>query len=248
LLAREAAGALASFGDDPAGLVTACRRLVDRQSTSGPIWWLCARVLGAVVDPIGEAWTAANDLEEDTTVDALIACLPDDAWVTVLGYPEQAGAALRRRGDAHVLVVDSAGEGTGLLRRLERANVDAEYVDEGRVGAAAANSDVVLLEAFALGPGGFIALAGSRAAAAVAKHAQVPVWVVAGVGRVLPDRLWQAIAKRLDDQDDPWAVDEEVVALDLVDLVIGPEGPTSPSEAIRRADCPVVPELLKEVV
>ena len=37
LLAQEAAGALAAFGDDPAGLVTACRRLVDRQPTSRPV-------------------------------------------------------------------------------------------------------------------------------------------------------------------------------------------------------------------
>ena len=38
LLACEAAGALAAFASDPAGLVTACRRLVDRQPTAGPIW------------------------------------------------------------------------------------------------------------------------------------------------------------------------------------------------------------------
>ena len=52
LLAQEAAGALAAFAGDPAGLVTACRRLVDRQPTSGPIWWLSARVL-ASDDPTG---------------------------------------------------------------------------------------------------------------------------------------------------------------------------------------------------
>ena len=55
LLAREAATALAMFSDDPAGLVTACRRLVDRHPTSGPMWWLAARVLVSS-DPGGEAW------------------------------------------------------------------------------------------------------------------------------------------------------------------------------------------------
>ena len=49
-----------------------------------------------------------------------------------------------------------------------------------------AAADLVLLEASATGPDAFVAVAGSRAAAAVARHAGVPVWVVVGVGRRLP--------------------------------------------------------------
>ena len=44
--------------------------------------------------------------------------------------------------------------------------------------------------------------AGSHAAAAVAHHAGVPVWVVAGVGRVLPQRMWEALTQRLDEGED----------------------------------------------
>ena len=47
LLVRETAGALAGLGFDPPGLVTACRRILDRHLASGPLWWLCARVLTA---------------------------------------------------------------------------------------------------------------------------------------------------------------------------------------------------------
>src|SRR4051812_25485287 len=247
LLAREAAGALAAFSDDPAGLVTACRRLVDRQPTSGPIWWLAARVLGAPDDGAAEAWRAAAELERDRTVEALVLDLPDDAVVTVLGWPEQAGAALRRRGDARVLVIDAAGEGHGLVRRLTGSGVEADLVDETGLGAAAADSDVVLLEASALGPTGFVALAGSRAAAAVGLHAGAKVWVTAGVGRVLPARLWQALAGRLELAGEPWEAVDELVPLDLVEQVVGPNGPQSPEDAVRRADCPVAPELLKEI-
>jgi len=247
LLAREAAGALAAFSDDPAGLVTACRRLVDRQPTSGPIWWLAARVLGAPDDGATEAWRAAAELERDPTVDALVVDLPDDALVTVIGWPEQVGAALRRRGDARVLVVDAAAEGDGLVRRLTGAGVDADLVDESGLGGAAAESDLVLLEASALGPSGFVALAGSRAAAAVGRHAGAAVWLVAGVGRVLPGRLWDALATRLTDAAEPWESIDELVPLDLVDRVIGPTGAQSPDDAVRRADCPVTPELLKEI-
>ena len=48
LVASEAAAALAQMAAmDPAGLVPACRRLVERHLTSGPVWWLSARILGA---------------------------------------------------------------------------------------------------------------------------------------------------------------------------------------------------------
>lgn len=247
LLAREAAGALAAFADDPAGLVTACRRLVDRQPTSGPMWWLAARVLGAPMDAAGEAWAAAGELEDDSTVDELVASLPDDAVVCVLGWPEHGGAALRRRGDLRVLVVDAAGEGHGLARRLLQSGVDADLVAESGLGAAAAGADLVLLEAMAMGPTGFVAIAGSRAAASVARLAGGQVWLSAGVGRVLPGRLWEALAARLERSGEPWESVDEIVPADLVDTVVGPSGPKPVSEAVRRADCPVAPELLKEI-
>jgi hypothetical protein len=103
----------------------------------------------------------------------------------------------------------------------------------------------LLLETSALGPGGFVAVSGSRAAAAVARTAGVPVWVVAGVGRVLPARLWDVLVSQLDADDDPWELAEEVVPIDLADSVVGPGGCLPAAEAYTRADCPVVPELLK---
>src|SRR3954453_22490711 len=43
VLVRETAGALAALGFDPPGLVTACRRILDRHPLSGPLWGLAAR-------------------------------------------------------------------------------------------------------------------------------------------------------------------------------------------------------------
>jgi hypothetical protein len=245
LVAQEAAGALAAFGNDPAGLVTACRRLVARQPSSGPMWWLAARVLGAG-DPATEAFRAAEELEDDPTPMALAHELPESATALVLGWPEHAGAALRRRGDVRVLAVDSGGEAAGLVRRLTNDGGDAEVVDEAGLGAAVAAADLVVLEASALGPTEFLSIAGARAAAAVAQHADVPVWVVAGVGRVLPARLFDAIASRLDALGQPWELADELVPLELATAVAGPNGLTTTDEAWRRADCPIAPELLKE--
>ena len=248
-LAREAAAALAAVGGDPAGLVTGCRRLIERHAEVGPMWWVAARVLAAA-DPGAEAWRAGHDLDDDPTPGVLAALLPADATVTVLGRPEQAGDALRQRGDVEALVVEAGPSGHGFARRLRGAGTDAEDVPAWGLGAAVAGSDLVLLEAAALGPTGFVAPAGSRAAAAVARTAGVACWVVAGTGRVLPARLWDALCGRLDagtgaGAEEPWARAVEVVPLDLVDRVVGPAGAQSPAEAVKRADCPVVPELLK---
>lgn len=244
LLAREAAGALASVGDDLPGLLTGCRRLLDRHPAVGPLWWLSARSLAAE-DPARELYVAMSDLDADPTSQVLAAHLPDDATVVVLGWPEQAGDALRRRGDLEVLVVDDArGEGPAFARRLVANGVEAFEVPEAGLGSAVREGGLVLLEASALGPTGCICPSGSLAAAAVGRALGIDVWVVAGAGRVLPKRLWEALLARLDDTDDPWALEDELVPLEWVSAVAGPAGVAPPADAVKRADCPVVPELL----
>jgi hypothetical protein len=243
LLVRETAQALAAFRDDPSGLVAACRRIVDRHPTSAPLWWLCARVLTAP-DGQREAWQAVDDIEADTTAGELAFALAEEATACVIGWPEQVGEALPRRGDVEVLAVDALGEGSGLVRRLVHAGIDAVDVPTSGLGAAVASADVLLLEAVAVGPTGFVAVSGSLAAATVARHAEVPVWLTAGVGRLLPARMWDALAgRRATRAADPWDLDEEVVPLSLVDRVCGPHGLEAPADALRRTDCPVAPEL-----
>ena len=95
LAAAEAAAALAEFAHDPAGLVIACRRLIERRPACGPLWWVASRVLCAL-DPEVEADQAAFDLEHDPTAGLLAGELPG-GMVAVAGGPEQAGNALRLR-------------------------------------------------------------------------------------------------------------------------------------------------------
>ena len=163
----------------------------------------------------------------------------------MLGWPDVIGEALVRRGDLDVLVVDALGEGSGLVRRLRRSDVDADEVPTAGLGAAAAASDLVLLEASAVGDDGAVAIAGSRAAAAVGHHAGVPVWLVGGVGRLLPARMWEALVGRLDEASEPWDADDELVPLDLVDRLCGPAGPEAVAAGLRRVDCPIAPELFR---
>jgi hypothetical protein len=242
LLAREAAAALAGCADDPRALVMACRRLIDRQWASGPLWWLAARVV-ASPDPGTEAWMSAEMLREDVTPAVVARSLPDDPVLTVLGWPEQVTEALRLRGDARVLVIDSAGDGSPLVATLGRLGSEAVLVPESGIGAAVAASTLVLLDASAVGPGGFLAVTGSHAAAAVAYTEQIPVWVVAGMGRILPSRLWGAMVDRVTAAGDPWDADWEVVPIGLVTAVVGPDGPLAPADALAGVDCPDAPEL-----
>jgi hypothetical protein len=242
-LVREAAGALGGMGSDPTGLVLSCKRLVDRQPAAGPLWWLCARLLSAA-DPRAEAWRCVGELDEDPTARRLADELPDEGRVTVLGWSELVAEALPRRGDLEVLVVDAGGEGAALVRRLRGTDVDAEEVPESSTGGAAAGSDVVVLEATAMGAGRLLVPAGSLAAAAVARYAGVPVWAVVGAGRALPGPLWDALVAHLD-LDEPWDTDVELVPLDLVDVVLGPGGRTTADRAAARADCGVAAELLE---
>lgn len=248
VIVQETASALSAFGDDPHGLVTACQRVVARQPSSAPLVWFAARVLTSG-DPANEIWEASGLLHADRTPAALASALPDDATVVVLGWPDQIGEALPRRGDLEVLVVDVLGEGTGLTRRLWQVDVDAVDVPSAGMGAAVAAADLVLLEAGAVSPTEFLALAGSRGAAAVARHAGVPVWLVGGVGRLLPQRMWEGMRSRIEaGGDEPWLADDEIAPLDLVDRIAGPEGVHDVEAALRLIDCPVAPELFRGVV
>ncbi len=244
LMVRETASALATFGDDPSGLVTACRRIVSRQLTSGALWWLCSRMLCSG-DPLREARLAVDEIEDDASARQLGHALAEGASVLVVGWPPQVVEGLARRGDLEVLVADVGGDGSSLVGHLQHREVDAIDVPAAGLGAAAAEADLVILEASAAGPEQFVATAGSRAAAAVAHDAGKPVWLVVGVGRVLPARVWKALTDRLDDLADPWDLGEEVVPLSLVDAVIGPNGSHAPAELMLRCDCPIAPELFK---
>jgi hypothetical protein len=244
LLAREAASALGAFAGEPAALVTACRRLVDRQSTCGPVWWVASRVLNAS-DPATEAWRAGNDLGRDRTASMLAAALPDEVTVVVLGWPDQVSDALVRRGDVKALVVDALDEGAALAGWLRRADSDAEVVAESGLAGAVAESGMVLIEASAMGPTGVLAASGSAAAAAVGKGLGVPVWVVAGEGRMLPPDLWDALADGLAGRGPAWDQPEEVVPVEWIDTVVGPTGALSVEDALARPTCPAAPELVR---
>jgi hypothetical protein len=175
LLAREAAAVLGSFAGDLPGLLTSCRRLLDRHPTAGALWWACARLLAAG-DVRAEAHAIDDDLGGEPAAGALALDLPDGVVVAVV--PDVAGGSelpyeLIHRRDDLVLAHDP-----GALH-VER--------DEPRV---------LLVEAGAAGPDRFVAPEGAADEMAAARDAGVPVWLVVDVGRRLPPGLFDTLVAR----------------------------------------------------
>ena len=241
-LAREAADALASLTDDPAELVTACRRMLHRHPMAGAMWTMSARVLTAT-DPMLAAWDVADELRDDPTGDRVAFALPDGARVAVIGWPDVAADGFGRRGDIEVRVIDAYGEGAGLARRLMQSDVDVVEVPLTGLGQAVVTADVTIVEAAAAGPGGLVSAAGAFAAAAVARTAGREVWAVVPRGRALPEPMFTALLGRMSD-DDPWELDEEHVPAEVLTHYVGPEGRSAVADGLR-ADCSMAPELLR---
>ena len=226
-LASEAAGALAAVAGDPHELLPSCRRLLDRNPTAGPLWWACARLLTAA-DPVAEARAVQSDLSADQVGLSLALDLPDDATVAVVGWSEVAGEIAARRGDIRLLIVtDDATE-------VEDDGTIALVPPLG-LGAAVAASDLLLLDADAVGTSEALVAPGSLPALATALRAEVPVWLTVSVGRRLPPALFGALVKRLFPPGvDRWQVPAELVDIDPIGIMVEP----------LVIPCPAPPELL----
>jgi len=251
LLVRETAQALRGLGAEPHELVVSSRRIVQRHPSAGPLWWLCARMLTAP-DPLRTAWQLADEVEADPTPAVIARELPDAAVVCTVGWPDLAADALTRRGDVIVLAVDSDGCGSGMVRQMERSGVEVSDISSAAAGTAAAAADVVLIEAAAVSGSEALCPVGSRALAAAAYCAEVPVWLVAGVGRRLPEPLWRQLTRRYVESPAPWTFDVELVPVATVSHVAGPTGVRELTAAnageLLAPECPSVPELLTNSV
>jgi hypothetical protein len=245
-LAIEAADALAGFASEPASLVVACRRVLAHHRSCGPLWWVCSRILAAP-DPGAGAREASRLLDTDRTADRLGATLPlldEDQVVAVIGWPEAFDLAMVERLDiaAVALRVEGANPASALRHRASDAGVRMVDPWDPALG------DVVrfLVLASAIGPDSCLVPAGTTDALDTLGSAVREVWVIGGVGRVLPARLYDIVrdaALTPLSLDDDTAVEE--LAMARVDCIAGPRGVQRASEAALRTDCPVVPELLR---
>ena len=241
-LAREAADALASLWGEPAELVNACRRILHHHPLAGSLWVLASKVLIAS-DARGAAMDFVEELHTDLTSNRVAVALPKGATVAVIGWPDVAMESIHVRRDINVRVIDAYGEGAGLARTLMQREVEVTEVPLTGLGQACTTADVVIIEAAAAGPEALIAPSGSYAAAICGLQAGKETWLVVGVGRALPQRLFEVIQGQLAKQN-PLDADEEVVPMAAFTHIVGPNGIT-PSSFPMREDCGVAAELLR---
>ncbi|MEZ5235239.1 MAG: hypothetical protein R2749_21415 [Acidimicrobiales bacterium] len=84
-------------------------------------------------------------------------------------------------------------------------------------------------------------MAGSRAAAATTGQAGGEVWAVCGVGRTVPQPVWEVVAERHGAHDEPWELDDEVLPVELITSVLGPRACWTRPPPSRRATRPWPP-------
>lgn len=229
-LAREAAYALADFAYDPMELLTACKRLVERRPACGPLVWVCARILSGS-DPVAEAYDCVAALQRDRTTEELANHIPSGASVLAAGFSEASREAALWRPDIDLTLAEPLGAEDPSVARPDRS------------------VDLVILEADVAGDGEALLRSGARDAALAAQQEGTPVWLVAGLGRVLLDQMWTGARDlALRDQRGRRAYQGseavlEVAPVDFVDSLVGPSGPHPVSELRFRRECPIVPEL-----
>lgn len=240
-LVRETAAALGGLSHEPAGIVLAVRRIVQRHPTTGPLWWLCSHVLGAN-DPFAAIRRCEGELEADKTIKTLRDLVPQDAVVCVVGWPTAVLHALAPRGDLKIFIVESNGDGDAAVERLQNIDVDATLIQHENLSRIISQFDVVIVEALATGASDFLCSGGSHGVAALAYCEQKPVWLVTSCGTRLPEALWTGMLADIG-ADSQGAVD--VVPVSLVTQIISPNGVSLDVTTPFVAECPPTTELLR---
>ena len=222
-LVVETAQALRGLRSEPAGLVLAARRIVERHPTCAPLWWLCASVLAAA-DPFEKAQALSDCMDADETTNYLIDTLPADATVCMVGWSPTALEAIARRGDCRAIIVDSFGTGDAAVNALERLDIEVQGVTLEHAAIGVQMSDVVIIDALGCGGTEVLSVGGAHAVAALAYCNNLPAWTVTRLGTRLPIELWNAMKLANRDADAPWRSDVDVIPRQLLGRFIGPTG------------------------
>jgi hypothetical protein len=240
-LASEAAWTFCELAlDEPPALVTACRRLLESHVTVGPLWWVAATVLVAP-DPEQAARRAVGELCADRTAELLAEALSQrlrgDSSIVVVCPADTVREAFGYGPAPLVRIVGSSPELRGEVRSFAGLAEEASGWEYEEAREAVDGVALVLVEALAAGPRGVLVDARAVQVVQAARAGEIPVWAVAGVGRVLNDQLLGEMLRRAGRGADL------IEPADL-DAVVGPAGVENPGDALGRSGCPMAPELL----
>lgn len=238
-LALEALSALGALAHDPAQLMVACRRVLAHHPTHGSLWWVASRLLAAHdVDAVFR--DCYEQLSNDRTAGRLRDALPfldDGQHVATIGFWGPMADALDERFDVAALAIVDDDDRQAMYRAEARAGlIDAWQLND--LGAT-----LLLIPAHAVCTDRAIVSADTLEAFTEAPT--LPSWLIAGSGRVVPNRLFDAMvaAMAVEASD----IDETLAVIDLgrIEAVVTTYGFDAPVDLPYRIDCPVAPELLR---
>jgi hypothetical protein len=241
-LAHEAALCLGELAQqDPTALLTACRRLVDRQPCCGPLWWVSARLVTAA-DPFDAGCRAAAALCSDETPQrlskALRASFAGGETVVVTTPAEIAVGALQ---SSKPYMLRAVSSGRSLRRCLnilaDTSSSEVTGWSENQAYEALEGACVALVEVLAAGSTAALLSPSAAATVRAARAQQVGVWAVVGTGRALPDGLFEAAGTRAGEAAD-------TVSLFEFSLAISPGLVGDPFSVAAQVTCPSSPELV----
>jgi hypothetical protein len=195
-LACEAAYALAGLASDRRALVQACRRLLEFHPDCAPLWWVSAHALDAI-DLRAVIFRVVGQLEDDASIDELFA-LPASTDVVVAQSSRQIVRALSERPDIAVRLVGAPHQVRSGLRFFSDSFTPPQGYTTDEIDLALKGATVVIVEALVASSAGYLFDEPGRLIAESAIRAELPLHVLAGVGRILPIELFQAMVSRLD--------------------------------------------------
>jgi hypothetical protein len=243
-IASEAAWTLGELGaEEPAAVLTASRRLVERHRSSGPLWWVCAHMV-ASDDPLETAHRISAELYSDAVpdrvADALRIEFTSSDVLCSTSPSETFQQALSRRGTYIVRLIGGYRSLRRDMRSLGSVVAEATGYEVEEASEALEGANVLLVEPCFAGGAGLFVEPEVASVVELASRLEVPVWALLGAGRVLSSQLAETAADLAGDE-------LELVAPMVVSRAVDCNGIGDLRAALGRASCPPGTELVHRI-
>ena len=247
-IALGAADALLGVARDPAATLVSARRLVEHHPLNPALWAMCAQAVTAL-EPRIEVARVADDVANDDVASHMMELLAEVGTVVTIGWSGHVVDALVRRGDVHVLVVDSLGDGQETFRHLSRRDVSCELVASEGLATAVTSADATIVPAVAVGDDAALCTGGALAMASVAYCTGSRLWTLVSAQTRLPRVLFDAMVAGVLDRPDPWASGVDLVPVSMWGTVVAGFGTADAAVSLSRIDaCPPATEILRRSI
>lgn len=229
----------------------ALRLLVRRQAVRAPVLTLCNEVYLALGNGPGAVLEIVTELADRWDVSTRrigevgAPLIGQDVTVLVHGASTSVRSVLdaaREKASFQVCCTEAlpGGEGIEMAAELTEAGFDVELIGDASAVEFVPGVDVVMAGADAVGPKALVTKAGIGRLASAARSFDIPVYLTAGEGKILPDELFR-VTRELRGR----AGLSEVVPLEWFTAVVSDLGILDEERIVSlAAERPVAPQLL----